>query len=193
MSKVIFDMSMSLDGYVRASGHTPEEPLGKGGERLHDWAMNAGPAGGDDLAAAVARAGAFIGGRSTYDHSIRWWGPDGPTGPARVPLFVVTHQPPGDVPENGVYTFVTDGIESALSQAGQTAGDKDIYVMGGADLGNQFLKAGLVDQIGIHLIPVLFGGGLRLTEYLGNDHIELQVAQVTDTTAATHLLYDIVK
>ncbi|MFD0854720.1 dihydrofolate reductase family protein, partial [Actinomadura adrarensis] len=117
----------------------------------------------------------------------------GPTGAVRVPLFVVTHRPPEDVPENGVYTFVTDGVESALAQARQTAGDKDVYVMGGADLGNRFLKAGLVDQIGIHLIPVLFGGGLRLTEYLGDDHIHLEVHEVTDTPNVTHLLYDIVK
>src|SRR5262245_45877914 len=99
MGKVIFDMSMSLDGFVRATGATPQEPLGKGGERLHEWAMGGDATGGELLAAAVSEAGAYIGGRRTYDDSIAYWGADGPTGSARVPLFVVTHRAPEDVPE----------------------------------------------------------------------------------------------
>ncbi|MGP4028144.1 dihydrofolate reductase family protein [Actinomadura sp. 3N407] len=195
MSKVIFDVSMSLDGFVRASAPTPEEPLGKGGERLHEWAMGGDTAGGELLAAARAGAGAFIGGRRTYDDSLRWWGADGPTGSARLPLFVVTHRAPapGDVPENGVYTFVTDGVESALRRARETAAGKDVYVMGGPDVAGQFVRAGLVDEIGIHLVPVLFGGGTRLLDHIGDDHIQLEVASVTDTPHATHLLYRIVK
>jgi dihydrofolate reductase len=195
MSKVIFDMSMSLDGFVRATGNTPDEPMGKDGERLHEWAMGGDTANSDLLGTSVARAGAFVGGRRTYDDSLRWWGADGPTGSARVPLFVLTHRAPAaeDVPEGGVYTFVTDGIESALRQARRAAGDKDIYVMGGPDVAAQFIRAGLVDQIGIHLVPVLFGGGLRLSEHLGDDHVRLEVDSVVDTPQATHLLYDIVK
>jgi hypothetical protein len=99
MSKVIFDISMSLDGFVKATGSTPQEPMGKGGERLHEWAMGGDTANGELLAAAVAEAGAFIGGRRTYDDSLRWWGADGPTGSARVPLVIVTHQAPEDAPE----------------------------------------------------------------------------------------------
>lgn len=191
MGKVIFDVSMSLDGFVRATGNTPEEPLGKGGERLHEWAAD--PASRELLATAIAEGAAFIGGRRTYDDSLPWWGADGPTGSTRRPLFILTHQPPEDVPENGVYTFVTDGPESALRQAREVAGDKNIYVMGGWDVGRQFLGAGLLDQIGIHVVPVLFGGGLRLFDQIGEDHIQLEVVSVVDTPNATHLLYRIVK
>jgi dihydrofolate reductase len=193
MGKVIFDMSMSLDGFVRATGATPQEPLGKGGERLHEWAMGGDTAGGELLAAAVSEAGAYICGRRTYDDSVAYWGADGPTGSARVPLFVVTHRAPEDVPEGGVYTFVTDGIESALRQAREVAGGKHVYVMGGPDIGRQFIAAGLVDQIGVHLVPALFGGGLRLFDHIGDDHIQLEVASVVNTPLATHLLYRIVK
>lgn len=188
MSKVIFDMSMSLDGFVKATGATPDEPLGKGGERLHEWAM------GDDAAVgSVGEAGAFISGRRTYDDSLRWWGADGPTGKARVPLFVVTHQAPDDVPEGGVYTFVTDGIESALRQASETAAGRNIFLMGGPNVASQFVRAGLVDEIGVHLVPVLFGGGDRLVDHLGDDHLQLEVVSVTDTPQATHLLYRIMR
>jgi dihydrofolate reductase len=193
MSKVIFDISMSLDGFVNATGSTPQVPMGKGGERLHEWAMGGDTANGELLAAAVAEAGAFIGGRRTYDDSLRWWGADGPTGPARVPLVVVTHQAPDDAPEGGVYTFVTDGIESALRRAREIAGGKNIYVMGGPNVASQFIRAGLVDEIGIHLVPVLFGEGSRLVDHIGNGHIQLEVLSVTDTPTATHLLYRIVK
>ncbi|WP_181790797.1 dihydrofolate reductase family protein [Streptomyces phytophilus] len=193
MSKVIFDISMSLDGYVKATGATPDEPLGKGGERLHDWALHSAGPNAELLAGSVAEAGAMIGGRRTYDDSLRWWGADGPTGGARVPLFVVTHRAPTDVPGNSVYTFVTDGVESALRQAQETAGGKNVFVMGGPDVAGQFVRAGLVDQIGIHLVPVLFGGGSRLLEHLGAGHVELRAAGVTDTAQATHLLYDVVK
>lgn len=192
MSKVIFDVSMSLDGFVKASGATPDEPLGKGGERLHEWAMDGDPANSELLAASVAEAGAFIGGRRTYDDSIRWWGADGPTGAARVPLFILTHQAPADTPDNGVYTFVTDGIDSALRQARGIADGRNIYVMGGPNVASQFIRAGLVDQVGIHLVPVVFGGGDRLIDHIG-DHLQLEVANVVDTPQATHLLYDIVK
>lgn len=193
MSKVIFDMSMSLDGFIMASGATPEEPLGKGGERLHEWAMGGDPAGGELLTATVAEAGAFIGGRRTYDDSVRFWKADGPSGSARVPLIVVTHQEPEGAPEGGVYTFVTGGIEGALRQAREVAGGKNIYVMGGPDVAGQFIRAGLVDEIGIHLVPVLFGSGTRMFEQLGDEHIRLDVASVIETAEATHLLYRIVK
>src|SRR5215510_5850988 len=98
MSKVIFDMSMSLDGFVKATGATPDEPLGQGGERLHEWAMGDDAIGRQLLNDAVAKSGAFIGGRRTYDDSLPWWGADGPTGDDRVPLFVVTHQAPEESP-----------------------------------------------------------------------------------------------
>jgi dihydrofolate reductase len=193
MNKVILDMSMSLDGFVTATGITPEEPAGEGGQRLTEWAMGGDPASSELMAASAAELGAIISGRRTYDTSLPWWGPNGPTGPARVPLFVVTHRAPEDVPEGGVYSFVTDGIESALRQAKEVAGGKDVAVMGGAEIGRQFIRAGLVDHIGIHLAPVLFGGGDRLFDHIGEDHIQLEVVNVVDTPQATHLLYRIVK
>ncbi len=167
MARVVFDISMSLDGYMTAANMRPEEPLGDGGQRLHDWALS-----DDDernrryLEEAQESLGAVICGRTTYDDSLPWWEADGPTGDRRLPLFVLTHEPPADSPEGGVYTFVTDGIEAALERAKAAAGDKDVTVMGGAHTGREYIGAGLVDEIQIHLVPVLFGGGIRMFEEL---------------------------
>lgn len=191
MSSVSFDISMSLDGYIRAANPTPDEPLGVGGEALHEWAMDDGDAAGRELLdRSVAGTGAVICGRTTYDDSIRWWHADGPTGPARLPLFVLTHTAPSDAPAGGVYTFVTTGIENALAQARETANGKTVAIMGGPAVGNQYLRAGLVDELGVHLVPVLFGSGTRLTETLPA-HIELELAEQESTRSATHLRYRI--
>ena len=192
MPKVIFDISMSLDGFVTASNVRPEEPLGDGGQRLHEWAFGEDERNRELLAEAVDAVGAVIAGRRTYDISVPWWGADGPTGPARVPMFVVSNSEPEEVPEGGVYTFV-DGIERALEQAKAAAGDQDVAVMGGADIGQQYIRAGLVDEISIHLVPVLFGSGTRMFEHLGSEHIQLETAGVIETPAATHLRFRIVK
>jgi dihydrofolate reductase len=194
MTKVIFDISMSLDGFITASNQSSEEPMGDGGLRLHDWAFNeADDPSREVLSRAAESAGAVIAGRRTYDDSLPWWGADGPTGEARLPLFVVTHSQPQDVPAGGVYTFVTDGIESALQQAKAAAGDKNVAVMGGADIGQQFLRAGLLDEIQIHLVPVLFGSGTRMFELLGDGHVHLEITEVIGASAATHLRYRLVK
>ena len=192
MGKVIFDISMSLDGYIRAAGETPEMPLGEGGERLHSWAF-----GGDDrdrevLEGGVAGTGAVITGRRNYDDSIPWWGADGPTGPARLPVFVISHDEPDDAPEGGVYTFV-EGIERALELAREAAGDKGVTVMGGAEIGQQYIRAGLVDELSIHLVPVLFGSGLRMFESLGTEHIQLENESSSQTANATHLRFRVAK
>jgi len=187
MSKVILDISMSLDGFVRASGYGPEEGLGVGGERLHEWAFE----NSDLIARSLENAAALICGRRTYDDSIRWWGPNGPTGDLRVPTFVVTHALPTEVPADSVYHFVTDGLESAVAQAKAAAPGKDVFAMGGAELAQRVLRAGLVDEIGIHLVPVLLHDGLRLFEHLGPEHTQLEVAEVLDTPLATHLRYRI--
>jgi dihydrofolate reductase len=189
MSKVIFDISMSLDGFVTASNVRPEEPMGDGGQRLHEWAFGEDERNRELLAEAVNFVGAVIAGRRTYALSVPWWGADGPTGPARVPVFVVTHAEPEEVTEGGVYTFVTDGIESALEQAKMAAGDKDVAVMGGAEMGQQYIGAGLVDEISIHLVPVLLGGGTRMFEHFGREHIQLESAGVIETPEATHLRF----
>src|SRR5918994_4092273 len=155
MTKVIFDMSMSLDGFVKASNATPEQPLGEGGERLHEWGFGEDERDREVLAAqAEGGSEAIIAGRRTYDDSLPWWGADGPHPPTRV--FVVTHEAPDAVPEGGVYTFVTDGIESAFEQAKAAAGDKNVYVMGGPDTGRQFIEAGVLDEIGGPPLPRLF-------------------------------------
>jgi dihydrofolate reductase len=106
-------------------------------------------------------------------------------------VFVVAYAKAEDAPEGCVYTFVTDGIESALEQA--AAGDRDIAVMGGAEIGQQYIRAGLVDEISIHLVPVLFGSGTRMFENLGAEHIRLETSGVIETPEATHLRFRIVK
>jgi dihydrofolate reductase len=193
MTKVIFDISMTLDGFVTASNVRPEQPMGDGGQRLHEWVTGGDERNRELLAEAMNFVGAVIAGRRTYNISVPWWGADGPAGLARVPVFVVTHEAPAESPEAGVYTFVTDGIESALEQAKAAAGDKDVAVMGGADIGQQYVRAGLVDEISIHLVPVLFGGGTRMFEHLGSEHIQLETAEVIETPTATHLLFRVVK
>jgi dihydrofolate reductase len=193
MTWVIFDISMSLDGFVTAANVRPEEPLGDGGQRLHEWAFGEDERNRELLEEAVNFVGAVIAGRRTYDLSVPWWGADGPAGPARVPVFVVTHAEPEDAPEGGVYTFVTDGIASALEQAKAAAGEKAVAVMGGADIGQQFIRAGLVDEISIHLVPVLFGSGTRMFESLGGEHIQLETAGVIETPEATHLRLRVVE
>lgn len=193
MSKVVFDISMSLDGYIAAANRRPEEPLGDGGQRLHEWAFGQDERSRKMLEDAVEGLGAVICGRQTYDTSVRWWGADGPTGPARRPVFVVTHRPPADSPDNGVYTFVANGIGSALEQAVAAAAGKAVTVMGGADIGRQFIAAGLVDELSIHLVPVLFGSGTRLFDEFDGDHIQLDPVATVETPTAIHTTFRVRK
>jgi dihydrofolate reductase len=191
VSSVTFDMSMSLDGYVRAANPRPEEPLGDGGEALHAWAMSDDEAAGRDvLNRGISRTGAVICGRVTYDDSLPWWQADGPTGSARLPVFVLTHSAPSDAPAGGVYVFVTTGIEDALAQAQAAADGKNVTIMGGPAVGNQFLRAGLLDELSIHLAPVLFGAGTQLTETLPA-HIAFELVDQVSARSATHLRYRI--
>jgi dihydrofolate reductase len=193
MSKVVFDISMSLDGFMTAANQRPEEPLGEGGEQLHRWAFGEDPSDREVLTGGASSLGAVICGRRTYDDSLPWWGADGPTGPARVPVFVLSHDEPADTPADSVYTFVTGGIEDALKQTREAAGDKDVTVMGGADTGQQFVRAGLVDELSIHLIPVLFGSGTRMFDHLGDEPVQLENLGSVQTAAATHLPFRVVK
>jgi dihydrofolate reductase len=186
---VIFDTSMSLDGYMTAARQTPEEPMGEGGLRLMEWVLGRDERNAELLAGWVERLGASIAGRRTYDTSVAWWGADGPSGAAR-PLFVVTHHDPGASPNPEVYTFVTDGIERALERAQAAAGDDDVVVMGGADLGRQYLAAGLVDEIQVHLAPVLLGAGTRMFD---GQQLTLETIEVIETPAAIHQRYRVLK
>ena len=181
----VFDISMSLDGYVTAAGARPEEPMGDGGQQLHEWALGPDERGRDVLAESASTVGATIAGRRTYDLSVPWWGPDGPGGEARTPTFIVSHGTPGQVPEESVYTFVNSPVE-ALELASAAAGDRDVDVFS-ASIGQQLLRAGRIDEIHVHLVPVLFGAGTRLFEDLGGTHVQLAVTRVAEGSQATHL------
>ena len=191
MGKVIFDISMSLDGFITAANARPEAGLGDGGERLHDWGFNSPDPSNREIMEWYTTIGANIFGRTGYDHSILHWGADGPTGAARIPTVIVSHSLPQDIPEGGVYTFV-DGVEAALETAKKLAGDKAIYITG-ADVAQQFLKRGLVDEISIHLVPVLFGRGRRLFEHLDSEHISPEVMEVIQTAEAIHMRFRLMK
>ena len=187
MGKVSISISMSVDGYINGPDVTLEQGLGKGGEMLHEWAFKGNEKNREVVDAAGHGVGAIICGRRTYDLSIQWWGADGPTGEQRLPVVVLTHSTPDDVPEGGVYTFATGGIEDALEQAEAAAGGKLVALGGGAQTFRQYLAAGLVEEIGINLVPVLLGGGTPLFEE--GDQSQLELVEVIDTPLATHLRY----
>jgi dihydrofolate reductase len=194
MGKVIFDISMSLDGFITGAYPHPEAGwggLGEGGERLHDWGFNSADPRNREIMEGYVTAGANIFGRTGYDHSILNWGADGPTGAARLPTVILSHSVPQDVPEGGVYTFV-DSVEAAFETAKKLAGDKDVYIMG-ADVPQQFLKRGLIDEVSIHLAPVVFGSGTRLFEGLVGEHISLEILEVIQTPEAIHMRFRVVK
>jgi dihydrofolate reductase len=191
MGKVIYDISMSLDGFITAANVRPEAGLGDGGEKLHEWAFNSPDPRNRAIVEGYARMGANIFGRTGYDHSIVHWGADGPSGAARIPIIIVSHSVPEDVPQGGVYTFV-DSVEAAFETAKNLAGDKDVYITG-ANVAKQFFKRGLIDEISLHLVPVLFGSGTRLFEGLGSEHISLEIIEVIQTAEAIHLRFRVVK
>jgi dihydrofolate reductase len=186
MTTVVLDINVSLDGFVAAHGSTTENPLGVDGERLRGWATRPDA---DRAPRPPSTAGALIAGRRTYDMDLPEWGAGGPHPPT--PVFVITHAPPDQPPADGVYSFVTGGIEATLERARSAAGERDIRIMGGAVIGQQFLAARLVDEIVVHIVPVLLKEGLRMFENLGPEHIGLEIVEVVDTPAATHVHYRI--
>ena len=167
-----------------------EAGLGDDGERLHDWAFK-DPAGMELIQREVGDLGAVICGRRTYDMSITYWGDGGPTGEARVPGFVLSHSVPDDVPEGSGYSIVGD-LETALARARETAGDRNISVMG-ADVGRQLMNAGVIDEISVHLVPVLFGSGTPLFAEGVGEHVTLEFVGVSESPHATHLRYRVVR
>ena len=194
MGKVVFDISMSLDGFITGANPQAEAGwggLGAGGERLHDWGFNSADPRNHAIMEWYATLGANIFGRTGYDHSIINWGADGPSGPARIPTIIVSHSVPHNIPEDGVYTFV-DRVEAAFETAKKLAGDKDVYLTG-ADVAQQFLKRGLIDEISLHIVPVLFGSGTRLFEGLDGEHIPLETIEVIQTPEAIHMRFRLVK
>lgn len=191
MGRVIYDISMSLDGFINAANARPEAGLGDDGERLHDWGFSSEDPRNRELLAKGTSLGAYICGRTTYNHSIPYWGADGPTGSARVPTIIASHSVPQDIPGGGVYVFV-DRLGAAHEKAQRLAGNKDIIVQG-ANVAQQLIRLGLVDEIFIHLVPVLFGSGTRLYEHLGSEHIPLETVEVIETKEATHLRFRLIK
>ena len=187
MGNVVIDMSMSLDGYIAAPNDNPQQGLGEDGMRLHNWAFDDPSVFERVYGDLMAETGAVIMGRRTYDNSIEAWGGKGPLDD--VACFVVTHR--DFQPASDVFTVVTGGIESALALARDAAGDKRIGLMG-ADIDRQFLAAGLVDEIRIHLVDVLLGGGRRLFDELPQ-RLELERTGLGQTDGVTHLEYRVVR
>src|SRR5262245_34942227 len=186
MSSVRFEISMSLDGYVTAADIRPDEPMGDGGQVLHEWAFGDDERGREVHDDSQDSVGASIAGRRTYDLSIPWWGANGPGSEARTPTIIVSHSEPPQVPAGGVYTFVPSP-QDAVAVAKTLAGNKDVDVFS-ASIGAQLLRAGLIDEVRIHLVPVLLGAGTRLLDDAGG-HIRLEPTGVVQEPKATHLRY----
>jgi dihydrofolate reductase len=191
MSKVILDMSMSLDGFIAGPNVSREYPMGVNGENLHTWLFSTPK---DKVDADVeremfAKTGAVILGNRTFEVGVDLW----EDVPFPAPSFVLTHtERERLIKKSGTFTFVTDGIESALRQAQTVAGDKDIRLMG-ADIAQQFLSAGLLDEIQINHVPILLGDGVRLFEHLGLKNNQLKKDRVLDSSHATHIHYRVLK
>lgn len=205
MGKVIVDISMSLDGFIAGPNASPKNPLGEGGDRLHQWLYNLaswrephGLTGGETnqdaevLDEAFSNTGAVVMGRRMFDEAEGPWG-DNP--PFHMPVFVLTHAPREKLVKEGgtTFIFVADGIESALQQAKAAAGNKDVSLAGGANIIQQYLTAGLLDEIQIHLVPVLFGNGTRLFDHLDPKPVELESTRVIEGSGVTHLRFRVVK
>lgn len=189
MGAVVLHKSMSLDGFVAGPDIGPEHPMGKGGMRLHEWMFADRPDPRDEevVAAMSASAGAVVVGRRTFEVGLPYWQDT----PYPAPTFVLTHRARAElVMKSATFAFVTDGVATALKAARDAAGDKDVIVMG-AETGRGFLRAGLLDEVQINLVPVVLGAGTRLLEDLG--HIELERTQVIASDAVTHLRFRIVK
>jgi dihydrofolate reductase len=205
MGAVHASLGMSLDGFVAGPNAGPDNALGDGGELVHRWvyelegwrerqSLRGGKANRDDEVSRETydRTGAFVMGRRMFDEGEVGW-PDPP--PFRAPVFVLTnHEREPWVRQGGTtFTFVTDGIQSALEQARAAAGEKDVLISGGANTIQQFIGAGLLDELQIHLAPVLLGGGVRLFDRLDRERVELEKARVIDSPRVTHLRYRFAK
>jgi dihydrofolate reductase len=196
MTKVLAGITTSVDGYITGPDDGPDAGLGIGGERLHywvfggPWTYDAEPRGeptGEDaawLSEATARVGAVVGGRWTYEAAGHWGGEN----PWGLPFFIVTHRPEEE-PEGKGFTFVT-GVPEAIERASEAAGDKDVSVMGGADIIRQALDAGLVDELTIIIAPVVLGGGKSLFEGFSKS-LELEHLGVRQSQYATFINYGV--
>jgi dihydrofolate reductase len=211
MSKVRVHISVSADGYVAGPNQSLENPLGEGGESLHEWvvALRAwrephGLEGGEvnasspvveesrtNVGAEIMGRGMFGGGPGPWGDDLwqGWWGDDPPF---HMPVFVLTHHERGPLTlTDTTFTFVTDGIESALDQARNAAAGKDVTIGGGANVVNQYLAAGLVDELELHIASLVLGGGARLLDGVGPD-VQLEQVRAIDAPGVTHVKYRVV-
>jgi dihydrofolate reductase len=211
MSSVTCQISISLDGFVAGPNQSLENPIGEGGMRLHQWLFDNvswrephGQVGGarnadsEVIDEVVQNVGAYImgrkmfgGGDGPWDHTwMGWWG-DEP--PYHVPVFVLTHHPREPLPMRGgtTFVFVTEGFESALEQARSAAGARDISVAGGAHTVQQYLAAGMLDELYLHIVPVILGAGERLLENVGDPTLE--PIKVIASPGVTHVKYRIAR
>lgn len=213
MTKLRFQISMSLDGYIAGPNPSEDDPLGEGGEDLHEWIVGLeawrrshGREGGEvndstpiveewleNIGASLMGRNMFGGGEGPWgeDPWNGWWGDEPPFGH---PVFVLTHHPrePLTLGET-TFTFVTDGIESALARAKDAAGDEDVALAGGGNVAQQYLSAGLIDEMELNVVPVLLGGGTRLFENVSGDGLGLEPVRVVSTPDVTHLKYRLVE
>jgi dihydrofolate reductase len=210
MGRVTSHIAISLDGFVAGPNQSVENPIGEGGSRLHDWVFQTatwrqqhGLDGGEHSADAevadevVQGVGAYImgrhmfgPGRGSWDESwTGWWG-DEP--PFHLPVFVLSHHPREPLPMAGgtTFTFVSDGIRPALEQARAAAGDRDVTVAGGANTIQQYLAAGLLDELYLHIVPIVLGGGERLLANVGDP--KLEPVKVVASPTVTHIKYRVV-
>ena len=209
MSKLRCDISISLDGFVAGPNQSEENPLGEGGERLHDWAVSLAAwreshdkQGGEvnestrimeetleNVGAGVMGRNMFGPGRGEWDLDWKgWWGEDPPY---HAPVFVLTHHERAPVTMEGgtVFHFVTGGTQEAMERAQAAAGDRRVSIAGGAATVNQYLAAGLLDELELHIVPLLLGGGARLFDDLGSPDIELEQVRAVEAPGVTHLKY----
>lgn len=197
MSTVVADISMSLDGYVTGPDPDVEHGLGRGGEAIQQWVFqsHSSPRDRSFLETSASITGAVVMGRRTFNFV------NGPHGwddnvnyaydhemPSRPPIFVLTHQKQQDSSLSGAYTFITSGVESAVAAAREAAGDRETVLMGGAEVIDQALCAGVVDLLRIHLSPVIMGAGTRLFDHV-DERLLLTQAETVVTPHATHLTY----
>jgi dihydrofolate reductase len=198
MTMVAAGITTSLDGYIAGPNDGPGRGLGDGGERLHYWVFGGpwsydelprGEATGVDkefLDEGIARGGAIVGGRNTYEAAEAWGG----SNPFGVPFFIVTHRPE-EAPADAGFTFV-NGVDEAIAGARQASGDKDVFVMGGADVIRQALRAGHVEELTISIAPVVLGGGKRLFEGF-DETVRLEHHSLLQSPFATHITYRVVR
>ncbi|HEX6208643.1 MAG TPA: dihydrofolate reductase family protein [Actinomycetota bacterium] len=209
MGKVRFQLAISLDGYVAGPDQSEEHPLGVGGMKLHEWVfeleawrrqqgMDGGVVNASTQVVEEAQTGvgATVMGRNMFGGGPGPWPPDPPWDgwwgeepPFHGPVFVLTHHPRESLEMRGgtTFTFVTDGIEAAMEQARAVAGDQDVMIGGGANVIQQYLSAGMVDEFELHLVPIILGAGKRLFENVGR--CDLEQVRVIEAPGVTHLKY----